>query len=179
MDEEIIQQHDEELALLKERADLLGIKYSKNVTLETLKAKVNAKLEEAEVKAESKVTLKELRDQKTAEETKLIRIRLAVMNPNKKNWRGEVITIANPVIGTVKKFVPFDASFYENGYHVPNCIYKALKNRKFLNIITDPKTHALKGTQYVPEFSIEVLPALTPLELKRLAQDQRAGNRID
>ena len=33
-----------ELALLKERADTLGIKYSPNISVETLKAKINEKL---------------------------------------------------------------------------------------------------------------------------------------
>ena len=175
MEEEVVKS---ELELLKERADLLGIKYSRNVTVDTLRAKVNEKLENADVKQEEKISLQELRKKEIAEQTRLVRIRLTVMNPLKSAWRGEVITVANNVFGTVKKFVPFEAKFYTNGYHVPKCILSVLKRRQFLKVTMDDKGQ-VKEKIFVPEFSIEELPPLTPSELARLAADQRAGNRID
>lgn len=175
MEEEVIKS---ELELLKERADLLGIKYSRNVALETLRAKVNERLENADVKREAKISLQELRKREIAEQTKLVRIRLTVMNPIKAAWRGEVITVTNNIFGTVKKFVPFESRFYANGYHVPQCILNVLKRRKYLKVTVDDKGR-IKEKVYVPEFSIEILPTLTPSELTKLAADQRAGNRID
>lgn len=170
----------EELKLLKERADLLGIKYSNNIGLETLRTKVNEKLEESSIKQEEDSKKITTRADIRAEQLKLIRIRLTVMNPVKKAWRGEIFTVANSFIGTVKKFVPYNPKFYTNGYHVPNCIYGILKEKKFLNISTEEKRGKTEvRTDLVPEYSIEVLPPLTQEELEQLAIEQQAGNRID
>ena len=170
----------EELQTLKEKADMLGIKYSNNIGIDTLKAKINEKMESNALKNDTVISKAKLRAQVQQEQLKLIRIRLACMNPAKKSWRGEIFTVANEYLGTVKKFVPYDPRFYTNGYHVPYCIYKLLKRKKFLNI----SSHEDKGkitvhTSYEPEFSIEVLPQLTAQELKELALAQQAGNRID
>lgn len=170
---------NEELNSLKERATLLGIKFSNNIGVDTLRAKVNAKLEEGNLASEATDNKVALRKSVKDEELKLVRIRLSVMNPMKKTWRGEVFTVANSVIGTVKKFVPFGPNFYSNGYHVPNCIYKMLRDRTFLNISTVEKNGRITTqTEFLPEFSITVLPPLTKEELEELAAAQAAGNRI-
>ena len=170
---------NEELNSLKERATLLGIKFSNNIGVDTLRAKVNAKLEEGNLASEATGNKVALRKRVKDEELKLIRIRLSVMNPMKKAWRGEIFTVANSVIGTVKKFVPFGPNFYSNGYHVPNCIYKMLRDRTFLNISTVEKNGRITTqTEFLPEFSITVLPPLTKEELEELAAAQAAGNRI-
>lgn len=171
---------DEELNLLKERADLMGIKYSKAIGVDALRAKINEKLEASEIQKEEKQTKAELRKQARKEQLKLVRIRLSVMNPNKQAWRGEVFTFANSVLGTVKKFIPFGSEFYTNGYHVPYCIYTLLKNKTYLSIQTKTvKGQILVTKKILPEFSIEVLPQLTAEELQELAKEQAAGNRID
>ena len=74
----------EEMKLLKERADLLGIKYSNNIGLDTLRAKVNEKLEESSIQQEDKENKASTRAQIRAEQLKLVRISLTVMNPTKK-----------------------------------------------------------------------------------------------
>ena len=39
------------------------------------------------------------------------------MNPTKKEWEGEIITVSNALVAvTVKKYIPFAA---EDGWHVP------------------------------------------------------------
>lgn len=170
----------EELRLLKQRADLMNIPYSNNIGVDTLRNKINERLESDALKNQAKSSRVALRGQLRKEQLKLVRIRLTVMNPNKAAWRGEFFTVANSVIGTVKKFVPFNPKFYTNGYHVPYCIYKMLKDRKFLSITTEEEKGKTRvTTQFVPEFSIEVLPQLTKEELKELATAQAAGNRID
>lgn len=177
---ENIQSAKEELALLKERADLMGIKYSNNISIETLKNKINEKLEASEIVKDEQSKKIDIRKKVRDEELKLIRIRLQVMNPAKLAWRGEIFTVANSIIGTVKKFVPYDAEFYTNGYHVPNCIYKMLKEKEYLHISTSNQNGKQQvTTQFVPEFSITVLPPLTKEELEQLAIEQAAGNRID
>ena len=169
---------DEELKLLKERADLLGIKYSNNIGVDTLRAKVNERLngeDKPEVSERAKT-----RAQEREEQLKLVRIRLSLMNPAKKSWRGEFFTIANPIIGTVRKFVPYNPKFYVNGYHVPQCILNMLLDKKFMNITTD--SHGARSqthSEFINEFAIEILPPLTEEELQKLATEQAAGNRID
>lgn len=158
----------------------MGIKYSKSIGIDALKAKINEKLEASEIQKEEKQTRADLRKKAREEQLKLVRIRLSVMNPNKQAWRGEVFTFANTLIGQVKKFVPFGSEFYVNGYHVPYCIYTMLKNKKYLSIQTKTvKGKIINNHKLLPEFSIEVLPQLTTEELQELAKEQAAGNRID
>ena len=96
--EETINNAEEELKLLKERATLLGIKFSNNIGVDTLRTKVNEKLEEKSIKEESQLTKSAIRAKMRKEQLKLVRIRLTLMNPAKKAWRGEIFTIANSVI---------------------------------------------------------------------------------
>ena len=175
-----VKEREEEFLLLKERADLMGISYSKNVSLELLRARVNAKLEESNLKAEETQEKVDVRKQIQKEQLRLVRVRLTCMNPAKKAWRGEIFTIANSVIGTVKKFVPYDPKFYANGYHIPYCIYNHLKDKTYMDIKTHDTGSRVEVTPSFPlEYSIEVLPALTKEELAELATAQMAGNRID
>lgn len=171
----------DELTLLKERADLMGIKYHPSIGLATLKEKVNSALSGAEEEEEVTVneeTPEQKRARLIAEATKLIRIRLTCMDPNKKGWTGEIFTVSNDIVGTVRKFVPFNA---ENGYHVPNIIYKHLKRKKRqeFRTIKTRKGMDIKQGYLVPAFAIEVLPPLTPTELKDLAQRQAMNHSID
>lgn len=171
----------DELTLLKERADLMGIKYHPSIGLATLKEKVNSALSGAEEEEEVTVneeTPEQKRARLIAEATKLIRIRLTCMDPNKKGWTGEIFTVSNDIVGTVRKFVPFNA---EKGYHVPNIIYKHLKRKKRqeFRTIKTRKGMDIKQGYLVPAFAIEVLPPLTPAELKDLAQRQAMNHSID
>lgn len=171
----------DELTLLKERADLMGIKYHPSIGLATLKEKVNSALsgtEEEEEVTVNEETPEQKRARLIAEATKLIRIRLTCMDPNKKGWTGEIFTVSNDIVGTVRKFVPFNA---EKGYHVPNIIYKHLKRKKRqeFRTIKTRKGMDIKQGYLVPAFAIEVLPPLTPTELKDLAQRQAMNRSID
>lgn len=187
---------EEQLKLLKKRADQIGVKYSNNIGLETLAERINNKLEGKEQKPEEespppplvkpedagKPAPKTLREKLVQENMKLVRIRITCLDPKKKEWPGEIITVANEYLGTVRKYVPFGEAT-EEGYHVPYCIYKYLKARKFLNIRTykDRKNqNQIKiESNWVPEFAIEVLPQLTKEELAKLAAAQTAAGGLD
>lgn len=191
----------DEFELLKERARKLGINFSNNIRIETLRERVNNKLEGKEETpevnalelgaeiAEAKDTVPveaispkmSIRQQVRKEALKLIRVRITNLDPKKKDFPGELITIANEYIGTVSKFIPFDESSDE-GYHIPYCIYELLKDRQFLQIRStkDRRTGTNKvETKYVREFAIEVLDPLTPEELKELAIAQAAAGSIE
>ncbi len=203
VDEEITEEQRREL--LFARAKLMGIKHSNNIGNDKLAALITAKQEgesveedeeefEQEASAEEDqevngftnevpaVTAKKsLRQQLLEENMKLVRLRITNLNPAKKDLHGEIFTLANGVVGTIRKFIPY-GEVTQDGFHVPYCIYKRLKNRKFLHIrsITDPKTKQIRVTSsYANEFALEVLPQLKPQELRKLGQAQLAAGSLE
>ena len=179
-----------ELDLLKERAKMMGIVFSNNIGIESLKKKIEDRMNgEPEVKVEvdvvnplvpevkAKTRMMTMREELMASAMKLVRIRITNMDPKKKDLHGEIFTVANEFIGNVRKFIPYGEQS-EDGYHVPQCIYDQLESRKFLNIrtIKDPKTGAPRVTSsWAKEFAIEILPQLTQKELDKLAAAQKAA----
>ena len=183
-DAEVIVQ--DELDALKARANLLGVKFHPSISLEKLREKVNAavtsedKVDEvtnapSETKQE---TIGEKRKRLKAEALKLVRIRLTCLNPAKKEWDGEIITVGNSLIGSVKKFVPFNA---DDGWHVPHVIYQQLKERQcqIFYTATDARGNKVRKGKLIKEFAIEVLPPLTKEELDELARRQAMAKAID
>ena len=173
-----------ELAQLKLQAQRMGIPFSPNIGLDTLRERIRSALTaptEAPVK-ESKVvmTATQIRQQHLAEATKLIRVRVTCHNPMKKEWRGEVFTFANSIVGSIKKFVPYNTEGDENGYHIPHCIYQLMKDKKYQSFVTKKLANgdAVRVPKLAQEFSLEVLPQLTQEELNKLAADQRARNAL-
>ena len=175
-----------ELASLKARADLAGVKYHPNIGVDALREKLNAKLgytdEFDSSKAEDSVVTPTKSLQQYLQETELalVRIRVSCNNPSKKDLQGEWFTVDNRYIGTIRKFVPFGEAM-DKGYHVPKCIYTVLKEREYLRVTTrkDNKGNTVMDSRYVPEYSIEVLPPLTEQELKDLAKLQLATGSVD
>ena len=165
----------DELEVLKARADKLGIKYHPSISLAKLKEKVTEGLEEDSPEVVTvkpgKETDVQLKARKRREANALIRIRVACMNPNKKEWDGEIITTGNTNTGTIKKFVPFNS---DEGYHVPHMIYEQLLQRQCQVFVTvkDNRGNKVRKGKLIKEFAIEVLPPLTEKELKELAQRQ-------
>ena len=173
----------DELTLLKERADLMGIKYHPSISLDTLKERVNSALNKTEVAPKDTgvavvETETQLRARQIAEFTRLIRVRITCMDPNKKNWPGEYFTVSNGVIGTVKRFVPFNNT---EGWHIEKIIYDHMKTVRRMEFkeIKGPRGMKIKKTVQVPAFAIEVLDPLTPAQLKDLAQKQALNHSID
>ena len=202
----------DELGLLKTRAKLLGITFSNNIGVDALREKIEAKMNEdaaaheaaAKISSTSsdqpnapvsgelkgaeqgivpepvkKLTLRQLM---IRDNMKLVRIRVVNLDPKKKEWPGEFLTVANEHLGTVTKYVPFGEAT-DNGYHVPYCIYKMLKARKFLSIRTfkdKSNGNQIKVEQrWANEFAIEVLDPLTPEELAKLAAAQTAAGALN
>ena len=181
-----------ELEVLKQRATLMNIKFSNNISVEKLREKIEAaqakdepEVKEAAVnplgeKQEAGVKKMTLGQKIRAEQTRLIRVRIQNLDPKKKDLPGEIITVANEYMGTVRKFVPF-GEVTDNGYHIPYCIYEFLKERKFINITTRKGKNGLLDIRATEarEFSIEVLPPLTEAELAQLAQAQIAAGSLN
>jgi hypothetical protein len=188
-----------ELDLLKQRATMMGVSFSNNIGIDTLRERIKAKMEEREPEEVEGAEPKEpqvnpltgdkptasgktpsLRDYLLQRDTALIRVRIQCLDPKKKDLKGEIITVANDHLGTVRKFVPFGEATDE-GFHIPMCIYKMMKERKFLQIKTfkNKQNGQVQVTeQWVREFALEVLDPLTPKELAHLAATQAAAGNI-
>ena len=185
----------DELALLKERARTLGIPIAGNIGIETLRQRVADKIngtshaetelqkeqayQAAEDKPKTRAQLdQEIRDRMKLEEMVLIRCRIYNLNPSKSDLQGEIVAVANRYLGTVRKFIPFGEAT-DNGYHLPRCLLTELQSRKFQAIRTKTVNGQIQvDTRLVPEYNIEILPALTVEELNDLATKQAAAQRL-
>lgn len=174
------------LETLKARADLMGIKYHPSIGAVALQEKIDAALvdepEKEEEEEQSEVTQRvetedERRRRQIAYATELIRVRVTCMNPAKSEWEGELFTAANAVVGTHKKFVPFNN---DSGWHVPRIILNMMEERQcqIFHTVTDRQGNKTRQGKLIKEFAIEILPNLTKEELKDLAQRQAASHAI-
>ena len=177
-DVDAVEPVQDELEVLKARADRLGISYHPSIKVEKLREKLEKELsgEAPEKAAPTKVVKEEeteaqLNNRKRLEATELIRIRVTCMNPQKKDWDGEIFTTGNAIVGTIKKYVPFNA---DEGWHVPRMIYQQMLERQCQVFYTVTNRNGVKtrAGKLIREFNIEVLPPLTVEELKEIAQRQ-------
>lgn len=164
----------DELTLLKERADLMGIKYHPSIGVEKLREKVNEKL--VPKPEPVPMTSAQVKMQKIKDANRLVRIRVTCMDPNRKGWKGDYFTVMNPTIGAVKKFVPFNLE-----WHVPQILVKQLKRKKRQEFYEVGVKHGLKvkRARMVPMFAVEELPPLSKKELDELARKQSMNHSID
>lgn len=173
----------DELTVLKARADMIGVSYHPNIGVDKLREKIAAKLADkpdpdsvelakpAAKEADAEETEGQMRMRLKNSANELVRINVTCMNPAKREWEGEIFTTGNSIVGTFKKFVPFNTS---EGYHVPRIILEMLKNREcqlFRNEKAKNGVTVRKG-YLIKEFAIEVLPPLTKEELRELARRQ-------
>lgn len=187
----------DELTLLKERAKVMGIPFSNNISLETLRKRVADKMEGKDEAPEvnaltgdpeiaqamaakplnQKANAVALRKLMYAKQMRQVRVRITNMDPKKKDLPGEIWTVANEYLGTVRKFVPYGEQT-DDGFHLPYCLYRLLDSKRFLHIrdVKDRTTGIVRQDKvWAKEFSLDVLPTLTQDELDRLAAAQAAA----
>ena len=187
----------DELTLLKERAKVMGIPFSNNISLETLRKRVADKMEGKDEAPEinaltgnpeiaqamaakplnQKANAVALRKLMYAKQMRQVRVRITNMDPKKKDLPGEIWTLANEYLGTVRKFVPYGEQT-DDGFHIPYCLYRLLDSKRFLHIrdVKDRTTGIVRQDKvWAKEFSLDVLPTLTQAELDRLAAAQAAA----
>ena len=194
-----------EIDLLKARAVQLGIPVRGNMKVSTLRKKIEDKIsgsssnddgdedeenddeDELEVAQKPKpkprkMTQEEveqaLREKVKKEKMKLLRCRISNLNPAKNDLRGEIITVGNRYLGTVRKFIPFGEQT-DRGYHIPQVIYDDLKARRFQQIRSKRVNgQIMQETRMVPEYQIEILPPLSVEALNELRMQQEAARRL-
>ena len=187
----------DELTFLKERAKVMGIPFSNNISLETLRKRVADKMEGKDEAPEvnaltgdpeiaQAMVAKPLNQQANAialrklvyaKQMRQVRVRITNMDPKKKDLPGEIWTVANEYLGTVRKFVPYGEQT-DDGYHIPYCLFRLLDSKRFLHIrvVKDRTTGIVRQDKvWAKEFSLDVLPTLTQAELDRLAAAQAAA----
>jgi len=187
-----------ELDTLKARAKLMGLSYHPNIGVDKLKERIEASVngenvtEEAPVKSDVKAgpakytgevlteaEFKKLTVRKRRQNaSSLVRVRLVCMNPNKKDWEGEIFSVGSAKMGTFKKYVPFNGD--EEGYHVPQIMLDMIRERKcsIFQTVKGPKGNKIRKAKLVPEFSIEELAPLTKEELQDLAKRQAMSGSL-
>ena len=179
----------DELTVLKSRADVLSISYHPSIGVEKLREKVSAAMADKPPKQEGTVKPVAVADAvgESPEEKQLrirndqlalVRINLTCMNPMKAEWDGEIFTVGNGLVGTISKFVPFNA---EDGWHVPQILLDTLQDRQ-CQIFTTVKSKngvTVRQGKLIKEFSIQILPPLTQDELHDLAQRQAMAGTIE
>ena len=171
-----------ELENLKVRAEKLGVKFHPSISADKLREKIKAaqaegegsvgeqpKVESATGAVEESPAAKKLRLKR--EGLKLVRVRITCMNPTKKEWEGEIFTVSNNAVGTVKRYVPYNA---EDGWHVEQILLNQLRERQCQIFVTekDSRGNKIRKGKLIREFAIEVLDPLTEEELRELAQRQ-------
>ncbi len=181
-----------EIDLLKQRADMMGIKYHPLISLEKLKAKViHAQMSSAkdnrgddeddepiQKKKKTELSPQEKKEALRKYASELVRVNVVCMNPNKKNWTGEYISAGNSVVGIYTKFVQFNTT---DGWHIPRIIYNYLleKQCQVFYTATTSRGNKIRKGKNIREFNIELLPPLTPVQLKELAAMQAATHSLD
>lgn len=187
--------NDVKLLSIRAKADSLGISYHHRAGIAKIQELIDAHLANTTFKSEE-VTTENLMERVVELEapafeppeaaipfqkrrqmanrkkvSALVRCRIQCMNPSKKDWEGEFISVGSARLGTFKKFVPFGLS---EPYHLPKIIYDMLMERKcsiFYNT-TDHRGHKTRKARQISEYAIEVMTPLTREELDELAIKQ-------
>tara|TARA_Y100001963_G_scaffold139959_1_gene206393 strand:- start:21527 stop:22177 length:651 start_codon:yes stop_codon:yes gene_type:complete len=167
---------------LEEEAQRLNVDFRANIGDETLRARIKeakekgAKLlpDNAPVVAAPEHTYRspaEVREKKQKELSRLVRVHITCMNPNKSAWQGEIFCFGNEIV-SLKRMVPFDVDT-----HVEKALLDMIKARRY-RVAHKPKKG--KGSnqvsiRMVPEFAIKELTPLSQEEMKDLAAQQAAA----
>lgn len=171
---------EDERENLKARANVLGLDFPANIPTDKLREKVNEAISGSRsdtIRAPANETNADLRSRKRMEALKLIRCRVTCMDSAKKEWNGEIITVSNSVVGTVRKYVPYNS---DAPYHLEQIIISALREKKMQVFVNKPGKYGVpnKESKTVNAYSIEILDPLTDAELQKLAQAQLARNSL-
>lgn len=184
-----------QLEAAQNQAKQLGVKFHPNMKLPKLQNLIKKHLEKLEagedepepapIKMEI-VSNEETPEQRAKREAKqrdiqrkraleLTRVRITCMNPNKKDWNGEIFSIANKNV-KVKRFIPFGAE-----WHVEKILLNLLESKQcqMYRTVTRRDGNKVREGYLVPEFSIQHLPPLTQEEMNRIAVKQAAQSEFD
>lgn len=172
-----------EFDTLKARANDLGITFHTNIGVDKLREKVKAVLSPVPVDDFAVVaavedgveTMPMLRKRLNAEARILIRVNILNNNPNKKDWQGEIFSVSNSAIGTVKRFIPVGLDT-----HVESILIDQMRERECIQYYSKVNDKGMKVRTHrmIKEFNITVLDSLTAAQLAELALEQASRGTI-
>ena len=169
----------DELSMLKQRADLMGIKYAPNISLETLKERGNKAMVDAEdPKNQSSAEYTNVSDdpyaEKRAQQSALVRVIVVCHDPSKNHLESELLAIENNLVRD-KRVV-----FFGKEWHITRALLESLRDRKYQAF---RKLKTAQGEVHkpylVPAYSIQELAPLTDAELAQIARKQLADGLGD
>jgi len=167
---EQVEVQETEREALERQATQLGLKYHPSISDEKLRERVAEALSADNELADDKPVATQTKSKKGRNDAlALVRVRVTCMNPNKKEWEGEIFCTGNAELGTIKKMVPFEVE-----WHVPRIILNMIKRRQYQTFVTKktPNGGKIKVGKLVREFAVEELPPLSEKELAELKQRQ-------
>lgn len=172
------------LESLKLKAQLLKIPFHPNIGIDKLREKIK-EAEEADVPALATTVAananvsdaNKARLERIQAATKLVRVKVTCLNPNKREWAGELFTGQTSEVNAIKKYVPFDN---EEGWHVPNLLLDIIRNRKcqVFKTVKHPNGNTTAKPTMINEFAVVEMEPLNQKQINDLAKAQAAGNRI-
>lgn len=170
------QQQPDELTTLKAKADLMGIQYSPNIGLDTLRERVNKRLQDTKQNQQQSVNAAHVVVDTRMESMKLVKVIVTSMDQTKKDYPGEVFTVSNAVIPTIKRFVPFGIET-----HVEKILLDVIKDKQCLQLVEDSqaKIKGMKKKKIIRAYAVQELPQLTVEELEELRKAQLARQSIE
>jgi hypothetical protein len=182
--------------ILKKEADELNIQYHPNISEEKLGERVAEYKKQKQVerqienepvtvnkkiKGKKQLTPKEFeqvkRENARKEAAKLIRCRVTCMDPNKKDYEGEILTVSNSFCGTHRKFIPYDG----REWHIPQIILNMMKEKQcqVFYTVSDKRGNKTRKGKLIKAYAIEELDPLTKEELNELAELQLKTGTAD
>ena len=170
-----------ELDILKAQADRMGISYKANISLTTLKAKIQLVQDGESLEPEASRVDNTSQEDKAAEvyqeAMKLVRVQITPLDTNKAtNYDCDFFTAGNSIVGNVTRNIPFGRP-----WHVEKILVNAIKEKTYQQFTT--KKNAQGGDvvtkRNVPAYSVVELPPLTEQELKDLADLQARTNALE
>jgi len=108
----------------------------------------------------------------------LLRVRITCLDPHKKNWPGELISVGSAKLGTFKRYVPFDT---EEPWHIPKIIYDVLMERMCSVPVKKKDDRGHKTTTYkqIKAYSITIEDPMTRPEIDELARQQALAGGLE
>jgi hypothetical protein len=100
----------------------------------------------------------------------LIRVRVQCMDPQKKEWPGEMLFTGSAKLGSFRKYVPFG----NVEWHIPKIIYDMMMEKQCSSFYSkiDDRGNKSRVSKLISAFAIEVLPPLTKEEMIELGNRQ-------
>ena len=170
-----------ELDILKAQADRMGISYKANISLTTLKAKIQLVQDGESLDPEASRVDTTAQEDKAAEvyqeAMKLVRVQITPLDTNKAtNYDCDFFTAGNSIVGNVTRNIPFGRP-----WHVEQILVNAIKEKTYQQFTTKKNAQGadVVTKRNVPAYSVVELPPLTAQELKDLADLQARTNALE